>query len=479
MSRRGSSSSPEPPGIDLLVADADYLVTMDRQRRIIRDGALAIQGKQIVAVGKSAALRRRYPRPRRTLSARGKLVLPGLVEGHIHHTQHLARGLGDNLNVRQWLLKLIYPFESVMTAEEAYISSLHCQLEMLRAGVTCFIEVATYFPESLARATEQSGMRGVFTRSTYDISAGDFGRLPRRLFSESTREALKGAEAVVREWNGSAGGRLRAGFGLRIPTNCSDALCRGIKKLADRYGALIQSHVASVYETFSSSLFDFGQSEIERLERLGVLGSNWLMVHMGWVTPRELLLLKRHDIKVAHCPGCSFHLGYGSFSHGKFPEMLEMGITVCLGSDASPAGGFVDLVKNMYLAANGHRDAHLDASLLPVETVIEMATLNGARAALWEDEIGSLEPGKRADLVLFDLSRPEWRPLYNPLFNLVHAANGSHADTVIVDGRILMERGRVLTIDAAALLRESQQVGERVARRAGLSHLARPRWPIV
>ena len=366
-----------------------------------------------------------------------------------------------------------------MTPEEAYISSLHCQLEMIRGGATCFIDVANYFPAQLAKATQESGMRGLFTHSTYDMAATDFGRLPKKLFTQTTRVALRDAERVVKDWNGAVGGRLRAGASLRIPTNCSDALCLGIKRLADRYGVLIQSHVASIYETFSSSLLQFGEPEIERFERLGVLGPNWLMIHMGWITPKELLLLKKHDIKVSHCPGTTMHLGYGCISQGSFPEMVEMGITVGLGSDASTAAGFINATRSLYLAANSHRDARMNARLMPPETVIEMATINGARCALWEDAIGSLEVGKRADLVLYDMDRPEWTPRFNPLFNLVHSAEAAHVDTVVCDGKVLMEGGKMLTIDEAALLKESEKLGRRITKRAGLTHLIKPKWPIV
>ncbi|MFQ5914770.1 MAG: amidohydrolase family protein [Nitrospinota bacterium] len=464
---------------DLLIADADYVVTMDKKRRIIRNGAIAVRGGRIHEVGKSKDLKAKYQKAAgRVLSGRAKLVLPGLVEGHIHHTQHLARGVGDTLFIRPWLMHFIYPFESVMTPEEAYVSSLLCQWEMLRSGATTFIEVANYFPRELARATDQTGMRGVFCRSTYDQGQRPFGKLPPKLFTQTTSQALRRAERDFLDWNGVCGGRLRGGFGLRIPTNCTDRLIVGIKKLADRYGALIQSHVASVFEQLTSSLYEYGMSEFERIEKLGAWGPNWLLIHMGWVRPQELGLLKRYDVKVCHCPSCTMHLGYGNFTHGSFPEMLEMGITVCLGSDASPAGGFVDIVKNMYLAANGHRDARMDPSVMTVERVIEMATLGGAKSALWEDEIGSLEKGKKADIVLFDMSGPEWVPRYNPLYNLVHTSNGTNADTAIIEGKVVMEGGKVLGIDEEALLKEAQKCGQAILKRAGLSHLNKLNWPV-
>jgi len=465
--------------VDLLITDADHLVTMDKKRRVIRDGSVAVQGGRILQVGKSKDLKARYGhRAKRTLSAKGKLVLPGMVEGHIHHTQHLARGVGDGLFIRPWLMHFIYPFEAAMTPEEAYISSLHCQWEMMRSGATTFIETANYFPRELARATQETGMRGIFCRSTYDQGQKPFGKLPDKLFTQTTAQALKRAEKDFLDWNGACDGRLRGGFNLRIPSNCSDRLIRGIHGLSEKHGALIQSHVASVFEQLTSSLYEHGMSEFERIEKLGCWGPNWLLIHMGWVRPREMELLKRYNIKVCHCPSCTLHLGYGNFTHGSFPEMIEMGVTVCLGSDASPAGGFVDIVKNMYLAANCHRDARLDPSVMSIESVIEMATLGGAKSALWEDETGSLEKGKKADLVMFDMSGPEWFPRFNPLYNLVHASNGTNADTTVIDGKVVMEGGKVMGIDEEALLKEVQKCGRAIMKRAGLGHLNKTRWPV-
>jgi len=173
------------------------------------------------------------------------------------------------------------------------------------------------------------------------------------------------------------------------------------------------------------------------------------------------------------------HGGFGSISHGLFPEMVEMGITICLGSDAAPAGNYVDMVRNMYLASCCFKDARLDARIMPPEVAVEMATVNGARAALWEDKIGSLETGKKADIAIFDIDRPEWRPVLNPVANLVYSANGSSADTVIVDGKILMEGRRVLTLNEEEILAESQKAAESLAERAGLEKVVRSSWPIL
>jgi len=199
---------------------------------------------------------------------------------------------------------------------------------------------------------------------------------------------------------------------------------------------------------------------------------------MGWASPRELVLLKEHDVKVSCTPSAGCRLGFGSMEFGRFPEMLEMGVAVALGSDGAMSGNYLDIVRQMYLAAGATKSQHLDATVMPPETVLEMATVHGARAALWDHEIGSLEPGKKADLAMFAMDGPEWRPVINPLANLVYACRGG-ADTVIVDGRILMESGVVQTIDEAATLSECQRRAEAIAARSGLGELAHPRWPIL
>lgn len=166
-------------------------------------------------------------------------------------------------------------------------------------------------------------------------------------------------------------------------------------------------------------------------------------------------------------------------AHGLFPEMTEMGITVCLGSDSGAAGNFMDVVRSMYLVAGCFKDRRLDPSLMPAETVLEMATINGAKAALWDDEIGSLEEGKRADITIFNMNRPEWRPVYNPINTLVYSASGASADTVIVDGEVLMQGREVRTMDEEEILRKAQEAGQRVLEKADMRPHAMPRWPVT
>jgi 5-methylthioadenosine/S-adenosylhomocysteine deaminase len=203
-----------------------------------------------------------------------------------------------------------------------------------------------------------------------------------------------------------------------------------------------------------------------------------VLIHMGWASPREIALCREFDLKISCTPSTSYRLGVGDMRFGHFPELLELGVTVSLSSNSAMSSNFLDLVRVMNLGAGGLKATRLDPTIMRPETMVEMATINGARAALWDDEIGSLEVGKKADVALFDTRKPEWCPTLNPLSNLVYASRGG-AHTVIVDGRVVLDAGRVTTLDQAALLREVQRRGEEIAEGSGLAVVARPRWPVV
>lgn len=461
----------------LLIRDADWLVTMDGDRRIIRDGALAIDGDRIAAVGKTADVARGFTADT-TLHAEGKLVLPGLVDTHVHNTQQLGRGLADECDIPVQLLERLYGYEKEMTPEDAYWAALLCQLELIKAGTTCFIDPSSYYPGETARAVATSGIRGIVARTAFDIHETPIGSLPDTMFRETTDEAVEKAREVVIAHHGSQGGRVRAWFALRILSGCSDELCRRIKRLADEYGVGVILHASESRDEIVASRLRYGMGDVERLASLGALGPNMVLIHMGWASPREVALVREFDLKISATPSTSYRLGVGDMRFGRIPELLELGVTVALSSNSAMSSNFLDLVRVMYLAAGGHKATTLNPTVMPPERVLEMATRNGARAALWDDEIGSLEIGKKADVAIFDTRKPEWRPVINPIANLVYASRGG-ADTVIVDGAILMDAGVVKTIDEAVTLAEGQRRGAAIAARSGLAEIARPLWPVL
>jgi 5-methylthioadenosine/S-adenosylhomocysteine deaminase len=371
----------------------------------------------------------------------------------------------------------MYPYEGLLGEDESYWSAALCVLELLRNGVTTFVDPGNYLPHVSLQVVGDAGVRCIMSRSTLDVARSAFGKLP-EAFMETTEQCLERSEQFVREWHGAFDGRVRAWFQFRGVNNATDALIKGLKDLADRHGVGVQTHACFAKETMEASLSGYGLPEVERLARLGVLDRNTLLVHGGWLTPREIKLVVDAGAGVVCSPSSSMHNGYGTLSVGKIPELLELGVTVGLGSDHA-SSGIVDLLQEMFLAGAGYKETRLNSTVMPPERVLEMATVNGARCALWDDEIGSLAAGKRADLVLFDTRHAQWQPLYNPVANLVYSATGASTDVVIVGGAVLVEGGRVRSMDEDRVYEEVRRLMPGILSKTGLADKVRPRWPIL
>lgn len=462
---------------DIFIRDADWLITVDAQRRIIRSGALAIQNDRIVAVGKTDDLAPSHGSAARVISGRGKVVLPGLIDSHIHTAFQLSRGLADEVSAAKFLFERMYPYEGLLTEEESHWSAKLCILELLRNGVTTFIDAGNYHPHQTACAAGEAGVRCVIAKSNLDIPKSPFGALP-QTFLETTEECLARSEEVVKKWNGAYQGRIRAWFQFRGIPNSTDRLVQGMKELADRYGTGVQTHACFSRDTLESCKTQFGVTEIERLERLGALGPNVLLVHSAWVSPHELQWMKERDVKIVCAPSSSLHNGYGCLLMGKIPEFLEMGLAVGLGSDHA-SSGIVDLVQEMGLGAGVYKEVRLNTGVMPPERAVEMATINGARCALWEKEIGSLEAGKKADVTIFNTRTPQWQPLYNPISNLVYSATGASVDTVLCDGKILMEGRELRTLNEEEIYTQVDRLMPGILEKTKLAEKVKPRWPVV
>ncbi|MBI4636836.1 MAG: amidohydrolase [Candidatus Rokubacteria bacterium] len=467
---------PRSTPADLRIDHAEWLLTLDRARRIVRDGAVAVGGGRIVAVGKTAEVAAAHPAAR-VIDGSGKVVTPGLIDSHIHTTFQLSRGLADEVGSKRFLFERMYPYEGALDEDDARASIELAVLELLRNGVTSFIDAGNYQPHLTAEVVGGAGMRGVVARSTFDVTRSALGVLP-PAFIESTAEALEHAEAVVRKLDGAYQGRVRAWFQFRGLNNSTDRLIVDLKALADRYGVGLQTHACFARDTREASLAQHGVAEIERLERLGVLGPNVLLVHAGWATDHELEQLRQHDVKVVAAPSSSLHNAYGNIVQGHVPELLEAGVAVGIGSDHA-SSGIVDLCQEMFLAACAYKEARENPEVMPPERVLEMATVNGARCMLADGDVGALEPGKQADLVLFDTARPEWQPLYNPVANLVYSATGKSVDTVIVGGKLLVQGGRALTLDEDAIIERARRRAPEILRKTGLAGRVAPRWPVA
>jgi 5-methylthioadenosine/S-adenosylhomocysteine deaminase len=504
LARRGSSDesgppsggrlggSRRPPGGDLFTAvrqegarvatlriDGGTVITMDGTRRILLDGAVAIDGDRIVAVGKRETIAPAHPAPE-VLDARGKLVLPGLVNTHLHHVQTLARGLGDDVDGNTWAYKRIWPYEVVLTEEDAYASALLSCLEMIRTGSTCAADPGGYRMDGVGRALEESGVRGILAWAGMDRYPSIFVPPDGLPGKTDTAGALGAMEGVVRRWHGRAGGRIRGAYGVRIDVNASPELLEDAHRLAERDGVLVEMHTQTNQARLAWMRETLGHSTIELLESRGLLGPRWLLIHCVHLTNAEVELLHRRDARVSHNPGASTHGCYGAFSRGKFPEMIAKGVTVGLGCDSTAANNSLDMFRAMNLAATVHKEVRLVPDLIVPEKALEMATIDAARAIGWDDEIGSLEAGKKADVIVVDARRPNLVPAhpFSIVPNLVYSGDGADVETTIVDGRVLMEERRFLTLDPSAVLDRAQSAAERIVRQLPYPEALRPRWPV-
>lgn len=452
----------------MILVEHAVVVSMDPTRRIFLDGSVLIDGERIAQVGRAADVRPPQA-PERVIDGRGHLVLPGFIDTHVHLSEHLSRGLiPDEVPVDRYVQDWYVPLYAAITPEEEAAAAQLACLEMLRTGTTTFCEAGTLFDvPAVAQAVDAVGLRAVLGRWTWDLASGP-GRL-----AQSTDEALRLTEAAASDVKQRGSSRVSAwplliGFGT-----CSEALIRGAHALAERHGTgwgMMQFASHPSRKTADTL-------PLATLDGWGVLGPRTKLAHMVHVSAGDIALLARRDVKISHCPSAALKHVKGLSAHGRFAEMLDAGVTVSLGGDSANGSNHFDMLRLMYLAALVPKDACLDPGVMPPERVLEMATLHGARALGLEAEIGSLEPGKRADMVIFDLDLPEWRPLLDPVNTLVYSASAASVRTVVVDGRVLLDNRRVTTVDEREILTRAERLAGPYLERAGLT--ARPKWPVI
>ena len=480
------------PDSTLLIRDADFILTLDSQRRVLTRHSLLVEGGRIAEAGPTQALDAKHlsrARERgRVIEACGRLVLPGYVNTHVHTFEHLSRGLiPDDLATYAWARDYARPFYAALSEEEAYLSTSLACLEMLSNGTTCFADtnilVSLGHFDAVAQAVRESGMRavlgrGVCDRMPPDMAAGMPAGLRERVVSPSAKHALAEVDALLGRWTSYGEGRIRAWASIYgLMPYCSDELFAGLRHIGDRHGVGMAFHIASSLEEARTLEARVGVWPITHLDRLGVLGPRLMMTHCTAITDAEVALLAERGSKVAYCPGAALRLAKGTTRIGKIPEMLAAGVTVSLGADGVSSSGSFDPTRLACLVAGLFKDARMDPAQIPAETALEMATLNGARALLWDDELGSIETGKAADLTLYDIEAPEWTPCHDPVRNLVYCADGRSVHTVLVGGEVVYDGGRATGIDAGKLLPAARAAADAIARRLNLD--PRPRWPRV
>ncbi|WIX77081.1 amidohydrolase family protein [Amycolatopsis carbonis] len=449
-----------------LVITAGAIATMDATRRIIRHGAVAIAGSRIVAVGKRDEILAAYA-PAKLIDRPGGLLTPGLIDCHHHPAgAFLISGVVDEQLQVNRLKERVIPHEDQLTEDEAYIAASASFAELIRHGTTCFADGAGPRTAATARAALDIGIRGVLAAKSGD-QAGPFGgSVP------TAEECLAEADDIHDRFHGAGDGRLKVWYDLDIPPAVSDRLLEGVVKRAAERDTGILGH-------FIGARTDARRNpDLERYQRFGALDQRLLLAHIAWLPESDIELLSTSDVSVAHSPSASLTGGNGWVAHGVIPELVAAGVNVTLGTDGAAISRFLDLVRVMYVAAAAHKDVRRDPLIMGAHSVFEMATVNAADALGWSAEIGSIQPGRAADLVVFDATGLSWFPnrLANPIADLVYSGSGTDAETVVIDGRVVLEDKQLKTVDVEQLTREVDRAADTALGRLGLR--SAPRWPV-
>jgi cytosine/adenosine deaminase-related metal-dependent hydrolase len=453
---------------DLLVRNG-YVVTVDPQRHIYARGSVAVDNGVISYVGPSSAGPKRAET---VIEAEEMLVLPGLVDSHHHPAQYLAKGLLDDIWLVDGMYRHLFPCEAAQSHDDTYYSAMGSLIEALRTGTTCINDPGGPDPAAVCRAVRDVGLRAAVSVTTVDLT-----REGVRAPGADTESALADYDPLFAEWSGAANGRIRIWFSARTAHAVSDELYVAVKAAADRRATGLHTHAATSAWENQRSLELFGARTVRRFHELGLLSSNLCLAHVGFVDEHEVGLLAESATKVVHTPSASLFLPHGDITEGMFPVMDRAGVTIGLGSDAPAGGRFLDMVRVMWVAATAHRDRAMDPKLWGAYKALELATVGGAAVTLWEDQIGSLEPGKAGDVVLVNMAGYQWQPNFDPVRNLVYGACGDSVDTVVVAGSVLMRGRQLTTVDEALVRAEVRERATRIASEIGVEAAAP--WPVV
>jgi 5-methylthioadenosine/S-adenosylhomocysteine deaminase len=434
------------------------VLTLDDHLHIV-SGDVAAQDGRIVAVGPDAA--RAIPAPDTVLDARGGYVLPGLVQTHVHLCQTIFRGAADDLALLDWLRRRVWPLEAAHDPASLRASTRLASAELLLSGTTTVLTMETvHDTDAVLEALEETGLRATVGKCLMDADAGD---VPARL-REPTGRAIDESLALRRRWNGAAGGRLRVAFAPRFAVSCTRELLEAVAALSGSEDALVHTHASEQREEVELVRRLTGQRNMAYLAATGLASPRLCAAHCIWVDESEQALMAEHDVKVLHCPSSNFKLGSGI---APVPEMRARGITVSLGADGAACSNRLDMFDEMRLAAT-MQAVRVGPGALPAREVVWMATRDGARTLGLDGDIGSVEPGKRADLVVVEAERVHTAPGGDPYSTLVYACRGSDVRHVVVDGRVLVRDFDLVHMDRLEVVASSRAEAAKLAARAGL-----------
>jgi len=427
-----------------IMIQGSTILTMESRDSIIKDGEIAIKGNRIAVLGPRGAIPAEF-KADRVIDGSGMVAMPGLINCHTHAAMTLLRSYADDMPLMQWLSEKIWPVEERLEPEDIYWGTMLCCLEMIKSGTTSFADM--YFNmDQAALAVEKSGLRACLSRGMIGIAP-------------NAGLALEESVKFIEEWNGRAGGRIKVMLGPHAPYTCPPEYLQKVIELAGKYGVGIHIHVAETRDEVEQIRASYGKSPVGYLDSIGLFELPVLAAHCVHLDEADIEVLALKKVGVSHCPESNMKLASGI---APVTRLISSGVNVGLGTDGAASNNNVDMLEEMRSAAMLQKVYTGDPTAMPAFATLALATTNGARTLGLAGEIGLLKAGMKADLILLDLNHPHLYPQHDLIANLVYAAHSADVDTVIVDGEVLMEGRRVLTLDEEQIMRETQQRAARL-----------------
>jgi len=445
------------------------VVTVDPVHRVIEDGAVLLEDDLIAQVGRSFQVKPEK-RAEFEIDTKGMAILPGLVDTHVHLAQALIRGCADDTSLIDWLQKFVWPLQGNFDSQDGKASAELCMLEMIKSGTTTFLESllhTRYGFDGIAESIAVSGMRGVLSKTVMSLPGyGSEKSIMHPGMVEDGETCLREVETHFKRWNGKADGRIGVWYGARSLGGCTPQLYTQIAEGAARLRTGVTMHLSEVQEDVRYAKKEFGKLPAEFMDQVGLVGPKVVFAHGVWLTEGEWAILARKHASVAHCPSSNMKLSSGIAG---VSQMIKAGVNVGLGCDGGPSNNCYDMIRELKTASLLQKVRTMDPLTMNATTVLEMATIKGARALGLENLIGSIEVGKKADLIVLNMKKPHLTPTFNPVSNIVYAAEGSDVETAIIDGKIIMENRVVKTLDEAKVIGVASGRASKLVERAGLS----------
>ncbi len=429
--------------MSILIKDV-MMVPMVGRGEVMAKTNILIEGKHIAHLGEI----RTDIEAAEIIDGRNMVALPGLINGHTHIGMSLLRNYTDDVPLHEWLTEKIWPVEAKLVAEDVYWGSLLSMVEMIKSGTTTFSDMY-FFMEEVAQGVEEAGMRGVLSRGLTEEPG-------------KNEEKLAAAKLFFKDWHNEGQGRIKVMLAPHAPYTCSPPFLRAIIELAHELAAAIHIHLAETKKEVVDSLELYGKSPIKHVRDLGLFKLPTLAAHCVHVDEEDIEILEENRVNPVYNPASNLKLASGFTPVAK---MLKAGINVCLGTDGPSSNNNLNMFEEIHLAALVNKAVNEDAVSIPAETALRMATINGAKALQWATEIGSIEIGKKADIILVDLDKPHLYPRHNIFSALAYSAQGADVDTVIIDGRIVMAKREIKTLDVEKITYQAEKIAQDLIRR--------------